>query len=78
MTKLKCWKKSKYSDKGNFVFDKEGKESVVVHVYKHPFHSPPFRFVLHENHKVTDESQFKTYSQALKFANKYMKEHDKC
>ena len=77
--KLKCWKKTK-DDKLRKVFiNKKTKRVVSVedegiqHLKKrHVFLSGK------ENHYVDKVKYFNKKPQALKFANKYMKKHDKC
>jgi len=74
MTKLKCWKKisEKYD---RIVFKKDG-EKYRVYVGKKEGYLQDYEdwYIVHKSFA----KDFKSKSQALKFANKYMKNHDKC
>ena len=77
MTKLKCWKKANRADTW-----KKGKEDISVRIIpdKNPYYT-----VMHTIFGKRKKVEFGSFiynnpskSQALKFANKYMKNHDKC
>lgn len=83
----KCWKKGRYNSWSK-------KNGVEIESYGHKTTYPFIQIGKHYNSKTgkyngfdvmrygthTSETlkKFKTKSQALKFANKYMKEHNKC
>ena len=80
--KLKCWKRSKNFDSGN-TWEREG--GGWVYLYKKGwFRGEEDKYVISSsstggsNPQDRDNKSFKTKSQALKFANSYMKENDKC
>jgi len=94
MTKLKCWKKTdspnwvngiKYIEKGNEIITKYGfPPRPRTHIL---IQSPEQRSIVTKKYSVDVtqdrgrsiiDKEFKTKPQALKFANKYMKNHDKC
>ena len=78
MTKLKCWKREK-SWKGRFEWVKPHKYNVDIErgivIEKSP---KGYDLAVFESDLRRIRKDFKTKPQALKFANKYMKENDKC
>ena len=74
MGKLKCWKKDVNLDWAKvFLQKKKDGDVVTVTRYNDGWHSAIF-----PNKGGMIKKEKLTESQALKFANKYMKEHDKC
>ena len=73
MTKLKCWKNIRSTN----VFKRWTKNNNVIEVYPHLIRKRGWIVYRVINSKPFS-AEFKTNPQALKFANKYMKEHDKC
>jgi len=70
MEKLKCWKRvEKLKDRNTF-YNKNKSLNIFVFKEKNKWYSDL------DNGKPFNV--FKTKNQALKFANKYMKKHDKC
>ncbi len=83
MTKLKCWKKQERSKAGGvdttFFLNKSKREQIRV-IGKTPKGK---YFVAKENFEPFSINKIRgsekdNRAKALKFANKYMKEHDKC
>ncbi len=56
----------------------DNKNGSFMQVFKDTSHRSPYRVTFHSEGRLKNEENFKKKSQALKFANKYMKEHDKC
>ena len=79
MTKLKCWKKE---GKDRWI-NKKGEKSIMVQTFiassgavvqKFDFKKP-----LHEGGmKQIGKDDYRDKEDAIKFANSYMKKHDKC
>jgi hypothetical protein len=70
---FKCWKKAK-DEKKDIRFDKHGSPEVL---YIFNWHSRKLWYV--EGNRIDSQARdFKSKSSAFKFANKYMKGHDKC
>ena len=77
MTKLKCWKKSQTSS--GFYKKSEGKLPVFLKfIHTEGNGSSVVKKVGLGDKKERELGKFKSYSKATKFANKYMKEHDRC
>ena len=78
MTKLKCWKKTRDDKYAQVHLHKSGRVGVSV--------ESPLKALKVEDGYTTyygdvngaSSKGFKTKLQALKYANKYMKKHDKC
>ena len=73
--KLKCWRKTGETSSGSISYRKIGKDKVagVLRIMNNP-KGRPWSF----NNDGNVSKNFKSRIQAIKFANKYMKEHDKC
>lgn len=68
----KDWKKGKYK---NHYFNKISKEKISI-VFDYIGHEDKWLVVITDNYEdVINERDFKTKSQALKFAKHYMKMH---
>ena len=72
MTKLKCWKKVTGIHRNSIVLDKIN-TGEKIHLF-----TPQGEKKYYVRIKIATPKQFKTKKEALKFANKYMKSHDKC
>lgn len=70
-TELKCWKKT--YEISNFK-RYENKKGGTIGIWVNPSEVS----VLNKKLKSVAHRTFDDKSQAIKFANKYMKEHDKC
>ena len=80
--KLKCWRPVKeHEDRWRHKEDEPrvvdisntfvGNRKPVVNVWREVNNRPPTPYLIHEK-------KFKNKREALKFANNYMKKHDKC
>jgi len=74
MTEFKCWKKTGERNGMKSYENKEnGKITGVTRIINNP-KGKPYSF----NNDGNVSKNFKSKSEAIKFANKFMKEHDKC
>ena len=76
MTKLKCWRKERQGK--NFVeYDKPNfRDFIIIKKIEVGFNQPkPLYRLITRRSRGKD---FKSKSQALKFANSYMKKHNRC
>ena len=78
MAKLKCWRKIKLvtSPKSKLVY--EHHNGNLIFISKSVFGDKPIRFNGVNKRGYMKNEYFKNISESLKFANSYMKKHDKC
>ena len=72
MAKLKCWKKAKGKDLE--VYHKDMGDNIIIHKEQGDY----FINIRDSRGSLKESESAQKKSQALKFANQYMKKHDKC
>lgn len=72
---LKDWKIESKMKMGGITYQHKKRKDYFLQVFYDFSHSNPWRFVVHADGRVIDETNFWTRGQAIKFANQYMRTH---